>query len=230
MSTEVWVIIKATFSTTEAAETAASQLKRSLAEQGGELTQALNTLQATAQPPSGPEESLTIEHVERKKNVLSIAGYTYTSEPPVWFTAALHPLGAQKIHIRDQWDEGGSHYYFLEGQRVSKRKFEGDKPKRPLSARDIEINKNLFLPEGRVHIKATLTQHWPVGDIYESILLEFMSDDNQRFYHKATGRLKQITYEGSPTTCEFSAIFERGKHDGQYVSFAKRPTKIKIGP
>ena len=109
---------------------------------------------------------------------------------------------------------------------VPKKKYEGEKPKKALSAKDIEINKNLFLPEGRVHVNATLVDQWDIGDIYESILMEFVTNDGNVFFHKATGQLKQLAYEGSEKNCEFSAAFERGKHNGEHVSFAKRPSKV----
>jgi hypothetical protein len=119
-------------------------------------------------------------------------------------------------------------YYFLNGKGVPRKEYVGEKPRKRLSEKDVEINKNLFLPKGRVHVKAKVTNHWQVGDIYESVLLEFETDDGNRFYHKTTGQLKQLSFEGPSNQCEFSAAFERGKLEGEYVSYAKRPSKVKI--
>ncbi len=97
-----------------------------------------------------------------------------------------------------------------------------------MSAKDVEINRDLFLPEGRVLVKAKLLSYWSIGDIYESIMMKYETNDGVIFYHKATGKLKEMAYNGGPRMCEFSASFERGKLEEEYVSFAKRPSKILI--
>lgn len=110
-----------------------------------------------------------------------------------------------------------------------KKTFDGDKPKKPLSAKDIEIDKDLFLPDGRVTVKATLVSYWSVGNIYESTCIEFETDEGDKFYYKGTGQLTELVFDNAPKICEFCAAFERGKLDDEYVSFVKRSTKVKIG-
>lgn len=225
--TEVYVTIKALFANEDMAKQTTRKIKASLKKNDQDLTKALHSLY----PINNYEDydQLDVEEIARKKSVLTIFLYTGRTGPVTWFAGSLYKLGAHKIYIRENGDEGGCNHYFLNGEKVSKKKYDGEKPTKPLNEKEIEINKHLFLPEGRIHVKATLMNSWSIGDIYESEILEFKTDDGDRFFHKATGQLKRMAYEGSPKTCEFSAIFERGKHEGEYVSFAKRPTKVKIG-
>jgi hypothetical protein len=229
MSIEVHIAIKATFTDEDKSKSATSELKKSLKKNDHELASALDSLNPIENQSDYKDETINVEEVSRKKALLSIYAYTYTSEEPIWFAKSLHELGATKIFIRGLWDGHGRNFYFLDGKKVAKQVYDGDKPKKKLSAKDIEINKNLFLPEGRVHVKATLVNHWQVGDIYESVLIEFVTDEGNTFFHKATGQLKQMSYEGSSNKCEFTAAFERGKNEGEFVSFAKRPTKVVVG-
>ena len=226
MSVEAQITIRATFQDEDQAELATSELKKSLHKNEHELASALDKLNPIENQKDYKNESINVEEISRKKNVLSIFAYSYSSEEPTWFAKSLYELGAKKIFIRGQWDGYGRNYYFLAGKKVSKKIYEGDKPKKALSAKDIEINKNLFLPDNRVQVKATLVNYWEVGDIYESILMKFLTDEGNTFYHKATGQLLQIAYEGYLNECEFSATFERRKLDGEYASFAIRPTKV----
>lgn len=229
MSIEAHIAIKATFLDEDKAKSSTSELKKSLKKNDHELASALDSLNSIENQCDYKDETINVEEVSRKKGILSIYAYTYSSEEPIWFAKSLYELGAKKIFIRGGWDGHGRNFYFLDGKKVSKKIYDGDKPKKKLSVKDIEINEKLFLPEGRVHVNVTLVNHWQVGDIYESVLLEFVTDDGNTFFHKATGQLKQISYEGSSKKCEFTAAFERGKNEGEYVSFAKRPTKVVIG-
>lgn len=226
MSIEARITLRATFPSDDLAKQATTQLKKSLKLNEHELASALDSLNPVENQDAYKDATINVEEISRKKQVLSIYSYTYTSEEPTWFAKSLFELGAHKIFIRGQWDEYGRNYYFLNGNKVSKKKYEGDKPTKPLSEKDIEINKHLFLPDGRVHVKVTLVNSWSLDDIYESVMMEFVTDDGSTFFHKATGKLKELSYEGAPKECEFSAIFERGKIKGEYVSLAKRPTKI----
>ena len=102
------------------------------------------------------------------------------------------------------------------------------------SAKDIEINKNLFLPEDRVNIKAKLISSWFFGDIYESIALKLISTNGDEFYHVGKGKLVDAFYNSEKDDYdkeiigEFDAAFERGKLEDKYASFAKRPTKVNV--
>ena len=91
------------------------------------------------------------------------------------------------------------------------------------------MKNNLFLPEGRVTVMATLVSHWLIEDIWDNVGMEFITDKGDTFYYKGTGKLTGMTSPKSHRACEFSATFEKGELDGKKVSFAKRPTKIVIG-
>ena len=225
--TEVNITVRAFFDDEAQAKDATKELKAAARRSGHDLTKAINSLYPIENCEDYP--ALDIEDITRKRANVTILAYTGRTEPVVWFAESLSKLGPTRIFIREEWDEGGSNHYFLKGKRVSKKTYDASKPKRPLSARDIEINKNLFLPEGRVTVKATLVSHWYVDDIYESIGLEFVTDDGITFYYKGRGQLTQMISDDSPKTCQFDAAFERGRLKGEYVSFAKRPTKVKIG-
>jgi len=226
MSIEAQITIRAVFPNDDTAKIATSLLKKSLKKNKHELASSLSEINNIENQCNYKDDTINVEDISRKKNVLSIYSYTYTSEEPTWFAKSLCQLGANKLLIQGQWDGHRRNFYFLDGEKVPKKKYDGDKPKKPLSAKDIEINKHLFLPADRVSVNVTLVNHWSVGDIYESELLEFITDNGETFFHKATGKLKELSYEGAEKQCQFSATFERGKHNGEYVSLAKRPTKI----
>jgi hypothetical protein len=150
----------------------------------------------------------------------------------MWFAQSLAKLGAEKIHIIGNADGHVQNYYFLKGEKVQKKLFAGDPPAKALSEKDIEINKGLFLPDKRVTVKAKLVSTWAVGDIYESIGMEFITENGDEFFYKGRGQLLDILWNSktekfdTSITIEFSAVFERETHDNNYASFAKRPTKI----
>jgi hypothetical protein len=233
MSIEAQVSVRAIFPDDELAKLAASEIKKSLKKNEQELVNALNSINLIENLSEFKSETINVEDISRKRNVLTIFAYTYSSEEPTWFAKSLCELGAHKILIRGQWDGYGRNYYFLNGEKVTKKKFDGDKPKKPLSAKDIEINKKLFLPEGRVSVEAKLVSTWLVDDIYESTGMELKTLDGITFYYKGRGQLVNILFDSekaefdTSVIVEFSAAFERGNHNGEYVSFAKRPTQIK---
>lgn len=234
MSIEARVTIRATFLDEEKARHATSELKKSLKKNQYELASSLDALNPVDNQEAYKEDTINVEEISRKKSVLSIFSYSYTSQEPTWFAKSLSELGASKILIRGQWDGHGRNYYFLNGEKVSKKKFDGDKSGKPLSAKDIEINKGLFLPEGRVSVKAKLVSTWSVGDIYESTGMEFRMLDGTTFYHKGKGQLVDLLFDydkgefDTSSIVEFSATFERGKHKNEFVSFAKRPTRVFV--
>lgn len=101
-----------------------------------------------------------------------------------------------------------------------------------MSEKDIEINKGLFLPDGRVTVKAKLVSTWAVGDIYESIGMKFIIACGDEIFYRGRGQLLDVLWNSktekfdTSTTIEFSAVFERESHENNYASFVKRPTKI----
>ena len=223
---EIYTSIKATFKDEKVAKEIYNRINSQLENHDWNLCSLFNTIH----PIDNYEayRGLSYESMEIKKATLHIQTYSGRIEPPTWIADTLTFVGASKIYFRMQYDEGGENFYFVDGRRVSKKKYDGDKPPKPLSAKDIEINKSLFLPEGRVTVKATLVSHWNYDDMYESIGLEFVTEDGQTFFHKGTGKLTNIISNTVSDTCEFAAVFERGRLNGEYVSFAKRPSKIKF--
>ncbi len=227
MSIETSVAIKAIFRDDTAAKGAIKRLKKSLVLNEHDLPCALNDINPLKQQNSYQGENIYVENISQINNIIDILCYTYTSERPIWFVESLYKLGAHKIQISNNWDERGKKYYFRDGKITSKNIYDGDKPKTFISENDRStINKDLFLPEGRVHVKAKLISHWFVGDIYENDILKFVDENGEIFYYKGSGKLTDIISGDYLNECEFNAAFESGNLDGEYVSFAKRPTKI----
>ena len=227
--TEVTIQIIADFNDVDCASNAHKKLKSSAKSNDYELNKTLNDLYPFDNFKSYKQFEIHIEDISKKKNKLSIVAYTGRTDPVTWFSEPLHKLGAKKIYIRENWDEGGCNYYFVDGVKVSKGKYNDEEPK-PLTKKDLQINKNLFLPEGRIDIEASLVSHWFSDDIYGSVYMEFISSNGDRFYHKGTGQLTSMVNHTHSNKCEFVASFERGKLKGEYVSFAKRPSKIFFEP
>ncbi len=221
---QVDITIRAYFTNESVAKSVIKKLRLAAKEHNHDLTKTINSLHEIEN--HGDHNILDIDEISRKKNCVIIQAYTGRTEPVVWFAASLANLGAPKIYIREQWDEGGSSYYFLNGRRVNKKNYESGKPEKPLSKKDIEINKHLFLPVGRVQVRATLLSHENFGDIYENTLMKFITNNNETFYYKGKGELLRLLSDDFENITEFHASFERGKLEGKYVSFAKRPTQI----
>ena len=234
MSIEARISITATFTDEETAKAATSELKKSLKKNNDELSSSLDTLHPIENYIDYKNDSINVESINRKSNVLSISSYTYSSVEPVWFAKSLSQLGAIKIFVRGQWDGVGRNFYFMDGSKVSKKIFDGDKPKNELSEKDIEINKSLFLPEGRVSVKVQLISAWAAGDIYESMILKLKTTCENTIYYKGTGQIVDIFWASdreefnTSLVVEFSTVLERGKIENEFVSFAKRPTKINV--
>ena len=232
MSIEARLRVAATFPSEDSAKTATSELKNSLKKNNHELAKALNALNPIENQENYQNEHINVEEVKTKNCTLTISSYTYTSEQPTWFVESLAKLGAERIHITGNWDGHIQHYYFLGSQKVQKKIFAGEPPKKALSEKDMEINKGLFLPDGRVTVNAKLVSTWVVGDIYESIGLKFVTANGDEFFYKGRGQLPDALWDSkteefdTSISVEFSAVFERETHENNYASFAKRPTKI----
>lgn len=232
MSIEARVRVTATFPSEDSAKNATSELKKSLKNNDHELAKALNALNPIENQGNYHDDHINVEEIKRKNCALTINSYTYTSEQPTWFAKSLAKLGAERIHIIGNWDGHVQNYYFLEGEKVQKKVFTGEPPQKILSAKDIEINKGLFLPDGRVTVRAKLISTWVVGDIYENIGMKFITTSGDEFFYKGRGQLVDTLWNSktekfdTSITIEFSAVFERETHEKNYASFAKRPTKI----
>lgn len=237
MSIEARITVSASFPDDAIAKEATSQLKKSLKKNQHELASALDALNSIPNQSAYENDTINVEEASRKKNILTIYSYTYTKEEPIWFAKSLYELGANKIFIRGVWDGHGRNFYFIDGEQVPKKTYDGDKPKKP-----------------RITIRAKLISTWSVGDIYESTGLELETSDGEILYHIGKGQLVSAFYNydqneyDTTKEVEFSAAIERGKLDGEYlspsskfstaiesgeskvkyVSFVKRPTKITV--
>jgi hypothetical protein len=235
MSLEASFNIKVIFPDEEKSKNFSIQLRKALKSHNQELASALDFLvyQKCQCENSYEDCSINVEDLTKKKNIVNIYAYSYTSEDPVWFIPSITSFGATQIHIRGDYDCQIRNFYFRDGKKVTKKKYVGEKPAKSLTQEDIEINKSLFLPKGRTTISATLTSTWELGDIYERSGLEFRTDNGEVFYHIGNGELINTVYMSKGyfdvgIVVRFTASFERGKLDGEFVSFAKRPSKISV--
>lgn len=232
MSIEARVRVTATFVDEKIASQAELELNNFLIENDHELAQALNAIYPVANQIDYKDELINVEKIKRNSCKLTIDSYTYTSEHPVWFVKSLAKLGAEKVHIIGNWDGNVQNYYFLNGIKVQKKKFFGESPEKSLSAENVEIVNGLFLPNGRVKVRAKLISTWAVGDIYESTGMEFKTLEGDVFFYKGRGVILDVLWNSkmeefdTSVVIEFSAVFEVEKKGGQYASFAKRPTKV----
>jgi hypothetical protein len=171
-----------------------------------------------------------VTDVEIKKNIISIKADTGKVAPPVWLAPPLAKLGSTKILIRKQFGGGSKIYYFLKHRKTTKKKFDAYKPKASLSAKDLEINKNLFLPEGRVSVKAALVDFvWAEGYYGEYCNMNMLTENGMPIYYSGTSEaLTQVTKDEFEDVCEFTATFERQKIQGEYMAVIKRPLKVKV--
>ncbi|WP_445360044.1 hypothetical protein ACJJIL_14700 [Microbulbifer sp. EKSA005] len=171
-------------------------------------------------------QELTIENISRSKNLVYITAYSGRSSSINWLGMSISKLGVKKLYMREGWDEGSFNYYYLNGDAVCKKAFDG-KVVPKLSPEDIEINKRLFLPEGRVKVTATLEAYEEIsGGKGKKLLMEFLTSRNEKFYYQGEGELTDLVSEDYESLTEFNASFERGMLKGEYVSFAKRPSEI----
>ena len=171
-------------------------------------------------------DEVNIDDISRTSNCAYISLYSGRISSVSWIALALSKLGAKKVYMKELWDEGSLNHYFLNGESVCKNAYEGKEVKK-LSPEDIEINKKLFLPEGRVKVRATLESYEDISKGKgNKLLMEFLTSRNNKFYYSGGGELTELVSEDYDSLTEFTATFERGKLNGEYVSFAKRPTGI----
>ncbi len=98
-------------------------------------------------------------------------------------------------------------------------------PKPPLKA-----GAELFLPEGRVTVKATLLSHvWKESQFERFCVMRMQAEDGRLFLYKGASGLTAMTADDHEKTCTFSATFELGEYEGETVAFARRPTKLQLG-
>lgn len=175
-----------------------------------------------------PQQGIDIERLGREDSTLVVAGYAGRIDPPLWLVPGLVHLGATRTVLSESRDEGGQRHYFIGPKKVSQKAFEASAalmPKPPLKA-----GAELFLPEGRVTVKATLLGHeWKESLFERFCVMRMQAEDGRLFLYKGASGLTAMTADDHEKTCTFSATFELGEYEGETVAFARRPSKIQLG-
>lgn len=222
--TEVNVSIEAEIKSDSKAKLFVKNLKASAKNNEYDFYNSINSLSDISKEKEYQE--LNIEEISRSKNLVYITAYSGRSSSIAWLGESISKLGATKIYMKESWDEGSFNYYYLNGESVCKKSFDGKEVKK-LSQEDIEINKKLFLPEGRVKVTATLEAYENIsGGKGSNLLMEFLTSRKEKFYYSGAGELTDLISDNYDSLTEFNASFERGMLNGEYVSFAKRPSDI----
>jgi len=179
-------------------------------------------------------DDIHIESISKNKNSIFLSGTASRyGLSPTFFVDLLAQKGALKTVTSEQGDHKRVYYYFLDGKKVTKKIFFSDVPKKPLTQKQKEIEAKLYLPKGRVLVKAELLEfEWFDDEMYGEFCVMFMkTDKGDEFIYKGTSKkLIQVTLERYNNHCEFFATFEKGKYNKKHVSFVKRPTKVKFYP
>lgn len=223
---ETAITLRAQFSGAVAAQNFLDTLTATAEAHGHELTAAI----AALAPLAGDvfEQEIDIERIERQDSIVVVKAYAGRIDPPVWLGKSLAKLGAQTTVVSEARDEGGVRHYFVGAKKVSKKVFDASAAPTPVTP--LQPNHALFLPEGRVQVKATLLSHEWKNSMFERFcMMRMQAEDGRHFLYRGTAGLTEMTADDHEKTCEFSAVFELGEYGGQAVAFAKRPTKIRIG-
>ncbi|MFL0807337.1 MAG: hypothetical protein K6L60_08630 [Oceanobacter sp.] len=230
MGVERRFTITCTFPDTDQAKAAKSQLKAALKQHDHDLSQACHSIHSIDNIAAYQRDTINIESIKQTKDRLMFYGYTYTPEHVDWFMPSLASIGAHRIHYIATADGYKENNWYLHGKRVSKKTFDKDKPKKPLSPKDLEINSQLFLPEGRATVDVTVGSIRCLNeyeDMFGRTLVIFHKDDGHAILHIGNGKL--IDMAEPLAKLRFDAAFERIKWEGEYYAKAMRPTKIQQG-
>lgn len=199
----------------------ANELKDAEKKYNSDLTKTISSLHKIENDDK--YEEVFIEEIACKNNTINIVALSGRIDPLTWIASALKKLGSKKIAIYCQYDEGGEALYFLEGKKVSRKKYNNN----GTSNKELSIdNSGLFLSEDRVFVRATLISHKNLESSGKKKLMKFVTDKKQTFYYKGQGELTEVASDDWGNLTEFRASFEKGKLEGEEVSFAKRPTQI----
>lgn len=223
---ETAITVRAQFGDESSAQTFLDTLNTATEAHGHELTAALVALAPGVTDGLGQE--INIERVERQSSTVVVTAYAGRIDSPVWLGKSMGQLGAQTTVVSESGDSGGVHHYFVGAKKVSKKVF--DVSTRPGPAKPLPPSSELFSPDGRVRVKATLLSHEWKDSVFERFcVMRMQAEDGRHFLYKGTAGLTEMTADDHEKTCEFSAVFEMGEYGGETVSFAKRPTKIQLG-
>ncbi|WP_271103109.1 hypothetical protein [Pseudomonas tohonis] len=223
---ETTITLRAQFRDEAQAQQVLDAFTKAAEANGHELTASLASLAPVG--AYGAEQGIDIERLERQDSTLVVAGYAGRIDPPLWLVPGLVHLGATRTVLSESRDEGGQRHYFIGPKKVSQKAFEASAalmPKPPLKA-----GAELFLPEGRVTVKATLLGHeWKESLFERFCVMRMQAEDGRLFLYKGSSGLTAMTADDHEKTCTFSATFELGEYEGETVAFARRPTKLQLG-
>lgn len=225
---EVFLNIKVNFETIPEAKDALAKLEELLKKHNNDLNQVLNSIKKFK--PEYLDVELEVTEIKRSSNAINIKVTTEDIDPPVWFGGALSKLGAFKTFVREEMGGDRKNYYILGGKRVTKRRYDAFKPKSLMSEKDKEINKNLFLPDGRVTVKASLVDFkWSEGYFGDFCTINMLTESGMPIVYKGGSEaMVKLTKDEYENECEFSATFERQRDFDNYISVVKRPTKVVV--
>ena len=220
--------MKVNFEKISEAKDGLKKLEEVLKTHDNDLNQALNSIKKFSK--NYLDAVLEVTEIVRNGNSINIKVTTEDIDPPVWFGGAIAKLGAYKTFVREEMGGERKNYYILGGKRVTKKRYDAFKPKSLLSDKDKEINKNLFLPDGRVTVKVKLVDFvWTEGYFGDFCSINMLTEDDMPIVYKgASEALVNLTKDEYEDVCEFSATFERQKDFDKYISVVKRPTKIQV--
>jgi hypothetical protein len=216
--TEVNISALLEFNSEEAAQKLADDLQQAAEKNGNDLAKSISALRGVGSNQTS--DQLSIESIRARSTEVQIAAYTGRTDPAAWLGGALSSLGASRAQIREQWDDGGATYYFLDGVQVGRKKYLHDDD---TSAAGVE---GFLVSDDRISVRATLVGFEKVSASGEVLLMEFVTDDDQRFYYRGKGELAELASDDYENITEFRAAFEAGKLKGEDVSFAKRPSQV----
>jgi hypothetical protein len=223
---ETAITLRVQFSDEAQAQQVLQALSAAAEAHGHELTASLASLAPVG--AHDPQQGIDIERLGREDSTLLVAGYAGRIDPPLWLVPGLVHLGATRTVLSESRDEGGQRHHFIGLKRVSQKAFEASAalmPKPPLKA-----GAELFLPEGRVTVKATLLSHvWKESQFERFCVMRMQAEDGRLFLYKGASGLTAMTADDHEKTCTFSATFELGEYEGETVAFARRPTKLQLG-
>ncbi|MES2818761.1 MAG: tetratricopeptide repeat protein [Pseudomonadota bacterium] len=223
---ETSITVRAQFSDQADAQAFLDRLSAAASEHGDELSAAIASL--TPVGPHAEDDVITLERLRREDDTVVMLAYAGRIDPPVWFVKGLARLGAQRTAVFEVRDDGGATHYFIGAKKASKKAFEAAGKSRPEPC--APPGSDLFLPQGRVTVKARLLSHvWKTSFLERYCVMRMQTEEGRHFVYKGTSALTGMSADDQEKTCQFSAVFELGELDGETVSFAKRPTKIQLG-
>jgi hypothetical protein len=223
---EVNFLLRLDFGDIESSHSIAEKLREFSDKHDGDLETVLRCLLGDIDEFGG---DINIEDIEHDENSIYISAYgSRSSRPSPSLAIKFHELGCPHSYIRSSYDEGSESIYFLGAKRVSFDQFASATQ----STEYKEIEDSLYLPTGRVRVRATLIEfNRDEGDFGEFYLMKFQTDEGVEFYYKENSKqLVLLTQDEYESECTFTASFEKGylSLKGPPYSFAKRPSKIEV--